>query len=94
MSLYAADGSLNITVVPGTSVTGLQAADGSLNVVQSAGGTPIGIMHSCGALNVTNVAGGTSPVSYNAEDGSVNVIESPYSPTGALKVTVVSGTLT
>lgn len=44
--LYAPDGSVRITVVPGTSYTGRYAADGSLNVVNEAGP----LIHPCGAL--------------------------------------------
>ena len=87
MALYAVDGSIHVTVVDGTTITGLYAADGSWNVVQD---DASGAMHPCGALNVT-VATGTDPVHRINVDGRLNVVETPYSPTGAQRVTVVSG---
>lgn len=91
--LHAADGSINVTVVDGTSVTGLYAADGSWNVVLSDGSTPVGMYHPCGAFWVT-VAPTSAPVPFHAPDGSLYVSESPYTPTGALRVTAVTGDLT
>lgn len=43
---YAADGSIRVTVVPGTSYTGLYANDGSMNVVDEVGP----FYHPCGAI--------------------------------------------
>jgi hypothetical protein len=44
----------NITVVDGTTKTGLFASDGSYNVVDSAEAEGfVGVYHPCGALNVT-----------------------------------------
>lgn len=88
--LHAADGSLNITVVDGTTLTGLYAADGSFNVVVVSGGGLKGIYHPCGALNVTVVTSGLS--SFYAADGSMNISVSPY-VTGSQEVTVVAGSL-
>lgn len=89
--LYAADGSINVTVVDGSSYTGLYAADGSWNVFK-ADGTHFGYYHPCGAMIVTVASTGTV-VGSHAADGSVNVCTSPYDPSGALRVTVVSGSL-
>lgn len=89
--VYAADGSLNVTVVSGSSLTGLYAANGSINVVQAVGTLPCGAYHPCGAWWVTTVTSGL--VGYYAADGSMNVAESPYTAHGAVRVTVVSGSL-
>jgi hypothetical protein len=87
----ASDGSWNVTVVDGSTLTGFLAADGSVNVVKSAGGSYIGVMHPCGALNVTVNAGGLVP--RYAADGSINVQVGTFSENAGQKVTVVSGTL-
>jgi hypothetical protein len=93
MPLYAADGSMNVTVVSGASYTGLYAPDGSINVIKAPGGTYVGAYHPCGAWWV-NVAGspsvGANPL--RNVDGSLNVSEPPYT-NGGMKVTVVSGSL-
>lgn len=89
--VYAADGSLNVTVVSGSSLTGLYAANGSINVVKAVGTLPCGAYHPCGAWWVTPVTSGV--VGYYAADGSMNVAESPYTAHGAVRVTVVSGSL-
>jgi hypothetical protein len=89
--IYAADGSLNVTVVDGNSLTGLYAADGSLNVVLSPGSGYIGAYAPCGAWYVTLITSGV--VGYYAADGSLNVAESPYTAQGAVRVTAVSGDL-
>jgi len=87
--LYAADGSINVTVVDGTTLVGSYAADGSLNVVDaSASGVPSGVYHPSGALNVTPTE---DPVlSIYAPNGSVYVTEDSAN-TGAMRITVVSG---
>lgn len=85
---YASDGSMNVTVVPGTSYTGLHALDGSVNVVLSSGGTYVGAYHPCGAWWVTDNTSTVSSV--RAADGSLNISASPYK-TGTQHVTVVSG---
>ena len=64
----AADGSILVTIVSGTSVTGLYAADGSMNIIEAAGR---GIYHRCGARRVTTVPG-TSVTGLYAADGSWN----------------------
>lgn len=89
--VYAADGSLNVTVVSGSSFTGVYALDGSINVRKAPGGSFVGAYHPCGAWYVTLVTSG--PVGYYAADGSMNVQLSPYSASGAVRVTVVSGSL-
>lgn len=91
MALYAADGSINVTVVDGTTRTGLYAADGSWNVVVSDGIDHAGVYHPCGAYWVTVLEDG--PEGIYATDGSLYVQESPYTYTGGLRVTVVSGNL-
>lgn len=56
MSIYSPDGSLQVTVMNGSTYTGLYAPDGSMNVV--AGDTEhLGIMHPSGAMRVTVVGG-------------------------------------
>lgn len=89
---YAADGSMNVTVVSGTAGTGLYASDGSINVVKSPGtGTGIvGTYHPCGALWVTVATSGGHPL--RAPDGSLYVSTTPYT-NGGQHVTVVSGSL-
>lgn len=89
--VYAADGSLNVTVVDGSTRTGLYAADGSINVALSPGSGFVGLYHSCGAWYVTLITSG--PANYYAADGSMNVTQSPYVLTGATRVTAVSGSL-
>jgi hypothetical protein len=89
--LHAADGSINVTVVDGTSITGLYAADGSWNVVNVTGSTDWeGVYHACGALNVTLVSSGLGQ--FYAANGSINVSEDPYI-LGTMRVTAVSGSL-
>lgn len=92
MSFYAADGSINVTAVDGTTRTGVYAANGSINVVVTPSPVtrPVGAYHKCGAWYVTVT---TSPVlSKRAPDGSLYVSVSPYQK-GSTKVTVVSGSL-
>jgi hypothetical protein len=94
MSFYAADGSMNVTVVDGLSYTGLHAADGSINVILAPGGTYVGAYHPCGAWYVTVApVEVTRPNPIRAPDGSLNVSVSPYT-NGGQRVTVVSGSLT
>lgn len=90
MSLYAADGSLNITVVNGNTYTGLYAADGSINVVVSNGSSIVGAYHPCGAWWVTVAGSGLLPA--RAPDGSLYIATTPYTTRGT-RVTVVSGSL-
>jgi hypothetical protein len=94
MGFYAADGSMNVTVVDGVSYTGLYAADGSINVIKSTGLVYVGAYHPCGAWWVTlSPTPSTYPNPVRAPDGSLNVSESPYT-NGGQRVTVVSGSLT
>lgn len=60
MSIYNADGKINITEVDGSSYTGLYAADGSINVVLD-DGVNFGLYHPCGAYRV------------NSDDGETNL---------------------
>lgn len=92
MSFYAADGSWNVTVVDGSTYTGLYAADQSLNVIQSPGNVFVGAYHPCGAQYVTtNISGA---VSFYAPDGSVYVTNTGFPSTNrGQPVTVVSGSL-
>lgn len=93
MPFYAADGSMNVTVVTGSTYTGLYAPDGSVNVIKAPGGTYVGAYHPCGAWWVTLTPSptiGASPI--RAPDGSLNVSQSPYT-NGGQRVTVVSGSL-
>lgn len=89
MSLYAADGSWNVTVVDGSTRVGVQASDGSYNVVDASAETdPVGVYHASGALNVTPT---TDPVDGRyAANGSLYVSESE-ADTGAQFITIVDG---
>src|SRR5258705_12077968 len=89
--LYAANGTINVTVVSGASITGKYAVDGSWNVVQVFGGTFTGLNHPCGALNVFVTA--ASPPGYYAACGAMNVSTTGNLP-NTVPVTVVSGSLT
>lgn len=93
MAYYAADGSMNVTVVGGTTYSGLYAADGSINVIASPGSSYVGLYHPCGALYVTPVTDTTfRPLL--APDGSMYVTNTgmPAKNQGQ-PVTVVSGSL-
>jgi hypothetical protein len=93
--LYATDGSTNVTVVPGTSLTGLYAADGSYNVVPSPGTGQVGLHAPCGAYYVTLVGAG-SLQGYYAADGSMNVYPTlgrNSNTHSGTPITVVSGSL-
>lgn len=91
MGLYAANGTINVTVVSGSAFVGAYAADGSLNVLEAPGNAFVGRTAPCGAMYVT-VAPGTFVGSY-APDGSVYVTDDVLERSGALRVTVVSGNL-
>lgn len=91
MARYAADGSLNITVVDGTSRVGAQASDGSLNVIQVSGSSLVGTQHSSGAFNVVNTD--TAGIAGQHPSGALLISDSPYA-NGTKRVTVVSGSLT
>lgn len=89
----AADGSLNVAVVAGTSPTGIYAASGAINVVQAPVVVgPIGAYHPCGAWWVTTAPAGV-PVPARAPDGSLYVCQAPYT-TGGRRITVTSGVIT
>lgn len=95
MSYYADDGSMNVSVVDGTTYTGVTATDGSTNVIKSDGvSTYVGSHHPCGALWVSLYSGSDiSPI--RAPDGSLVVNDTvgmPGNNTGR-PVTVVSGSL-
>lgn len=90
---YASDGSINVTVVPGTSYTGLYASDGSINVVVSPGNAFVGLYAPCGAYYVTVSPGTIVPI--YAPDGSMYVSTAGMPSTDiGQPVTVVSGSLT
>jgi len=92
MSFYAADGSWNVTVVDGSTYTGLYAADQSLNVIKSDGSTYVGSYHPCGAQYVSTNTSGL--VSFYAPDGSIYVTNTGMPSTDqGQPVTVVSGSL-
>lgn len=85
---YAQDGSMRVTVVAGTSWTGVFAADGSINVKLRT--SEYGTYHPCGAILVSV---STSPSDgWFAPWGAWYVRETPYT-NGGSKVTVVSGSL-
>jgi hypothetical protein len=90
MPTYAPNGSIYVTVVDGTSRTGLIAADGSRYIVMSDGSAPVGVHHPCGAWNAT-YAPENGPCPSRAPDGSFYVSDTRRD--GALYVTVVSGSL-
>lgn len=85
--IYASDGSMNVTVVDGTTYVGLYASNGgSVNVIKRT--SEIGRQHSSGALLVTPITSNGNGI--QTSDGSLNVSESPYY-NASQKVTVVSG---
>lgn len=93
MALYATDGSIRVTEVSGSAITGAYAADGSWNVVESLGTTFVGTRHPCGALWVTLITSSSQKGIY-APDGSLYIQVSPFSyPSAGIRVTDVSGTL-
>lgn len=90
---YAADGSLNVSVVDGLTYTGLYAADGSYNVVVVDGLTYVGKYAPCGAWNVRTApvpVTGANPIS--SPEGGLYVSQTPYT-NGAQRVTVVAGVI-
>ena len=92
MSKVAANRSWNVTVVDGTSRTGLLALNGSLNVVVATPGTPCGAYHSCGALNVIH-AEAAYPIPRISPEGALYVQITPFAHPTMQKVTVISGSL-
>jgi hypothetical protein len=90
--LYASDGSWNVTVVDGLTLTGLHAADGSFNVVDASGETdPVGINHPCGAMWVTLATPDTNTPRHS-DVGSL-FVSTTGNPSTAQRVTLVSGVL-
>ena len=87
MPLYAADGSWNVTIVDGTTLTGIYAADGSINVVEVDGTTLTGLYAPCGAWNVF-VSTGQDGIYHHC--GALIVQETPFTQ-DCVDVTVVSG---
>lgn len=87
MSFYAADGSINLTVVDSSNNRGVYAADGSINVVVATASTK-GAYHPTGAWWVTL---NNSANSRRAADGSLNVRQSGSGM--GQRITVVSGSL-
>jgi hypothetical protein len=84
MALYAADGSFNVTVVDGTTLTGIYAADGSFNVYIVDGTTLTGLYHACGAYNVYISDGDIVSVVHPC--GAMVMSQDPYVP-GTVKAT-------
>lgn len=77
-----ASGKLQLTIVDGTTLTGLYAADGSYNCVLTTESTTIkGLHHPCGGYWGTVGTNLSAP--YNAPDGSMNIVQNAdlsYSP--------------
>lgn len=85
--LYNSNGQINLTVVAGTTYTGLYSADGCWNVVLTTENTTIkGRYAPCGAFWATVTD--SYSASYYAADGSMNIIAnsdgsfSPVQPNG------------
>ena len=91
MTIQAADGTTNVTVVAGNAITGLRAADGSINVVQTNGSSITGLYHPCGAWNVFRSTGNSG---HQHACGALQVSRTGAFVEGTRKVTVVSGNLT
>ena len=88
---YNKDGVMNVTVVDGSTRTGLIATDGSINVVQVNGNTRVGAYHACGAWTVFKYVTGQPTARHKS--GALMVSDSPFTE-GTTKVNVVSGSLT
>ncbi len=88
---YDKDGILNVTVVDGSTRTGLIADDGSINVVQVDGANIVGAYHACGAWTVFKYVTGQPTARHKS--GALMVSDSPFTE-GTTKVNVVSGSLT
>ena len=90
----AADGSINGTIVSGSTYTGVYAADGSINMIVSPGSTYVGAYHPCGAWWITHVPSSpATEVPWRAKDGSLYIDVTPYLNKGGQRVTIVSGVL-
>ena len=93
-TLYADDGSVRVTVVTGTSITGLYAPDRSMNVIEGIPGVHRGLYHPCGAMLVNiNSESSTTSIPAYSKDGFRNIALPPFSNTltGAMRCTIVSG---
>lgn len=89
---FAADGSMNVTIVLGSVYTGLYAADGSINVVMSSGNSVyVGAYHPCGAWWVSLSPGTLVPL--RASDGSLYINTTNSNTNSGQPVTVISGNL-
>ena len=91
MPLYAANGTINVTVVSGSSFVGAYAANGSKNIQLAPESGFCGRVAPCGAEYAVN-----SPEQQQglyAPNGAIYITDNPNSTSGALHVTVVSGTL-
>lgn len=91
MSLYDANGRINLTTVTGSAYTGLYAGDGSYNIVLNDGSVYQGLHNPCGAYNAVLIS--SLPANWYAPNGSMNVwydgtTYHPLVPTGP------SGTIT
>lgn len=93
MGIYASDGSIRVTEVTGSTLTGLYAPDGSLYVVESPGTSFVGAHHPCGAYWITVVTS-SSQRGLRAPDGSLYVSMTPFIyPSAGIRVTDVAGTI-
>lgn len=95
-TLYADDGSLRITVVNGTTLTGLNAPDGSMYVVEGNPAIHRGLYHPCGAMlvKVTLDSTTTQQTTTYSPEGYRNICLPPFTTnlfTGAARCTIVSG---
>lgn len=73
-NLYNTDGQCQVTIVDGTTYTGVMSADGQYNGVLNDGSTLKSLYHPCGAFNVTIVTDRSAP--RQAANGSYNIITS------------------
>lgn len=72
--LMNASGHLQVTVVDGTTLTGIFAADGSLNVFDATNETGfVGLQHPCGAINCVS-SSGTTLTGAQAPNGAYYVV--------------------
>lgn len=88
--LFAADGTLNVNVVTGSSFVGRQGTNGGLNVLQVPGTSFTGYQHISGAINVFNAVGGEEK--HQHQCGAQIITNSGKH--GAKGVTVLTGVLT
>jgi hypothetical protein len=86
---YTSGGSMRVTVVDGTTLTGIMAADGSFNVVVADGTELTGIHHPCGGINVIVPASAVTGL-YHA-CGALHISDEGSYVGGTVRVSVVSG---